>query len=59
MDAITLRPEDTIPELTHYLGIVAARARLDEASSDDQLRGVVDYLWEIAVTIEDGSLTDA
>lgn len=59
MDAITLRPEDTIPELTHYLGIVAARARLDEASSDDQLRSVVDYLWEIAVTIEDGSLTDA
>jgi uncharacterized protein (TIGR02302 family) len=59
MDAITLRPEDTIPELTHYLGIMAARARLDEATSDDQLRGVVDYLWEIAVTIEDGSLTDA
>lgn len=59
MDAITLRPEDTIPELTHYLGIMAARARLDEATSDDQLRSVVDYLWEIAVTIEDGSLTDA
>lgn len=59
MDAITLRPEDTIPELTHYLGIMSARSRLDEARSDDQLRGVVDYLWEIAVTIEDGSLTDA
>jgi len=59
MDAITLRPEDTIPELTHYLGIMSARARLDEATSDEQLRGVVDYLWEIAVTIEDGSLTDA
>jgi uncharacterized protein (TIGR02302 family) len=59
MDAITLRPEDTIPELTHYLGIMSARARLREAASDDQLRGVVDYLWEIAVTIEDGSLSDA
>ncbi|MCO6392637.1 TIGR02302 family protein [Aliihoeflea aestuarii] len=59
MDAITLRPEDTIPELTHYLGIMAARSRLDEARTDDQLRGVVDYLWEIAVTIEDGALSDA
>ncbi|MFN3765345.1 MAG: TIGR02302 family protein, partial [Aliihoeflea sp.] len=59
MDAITLWPEETIPELTHYLGITAARSRLDEATSDDQLRDVVDYLWEIAVTIEDGSLTDA
>ncbi|MHB2267830.1 TIGR02302 family protein [Aliihoeflea sp. PC F10.4] len=59
IDAITLRPEDTIPELTHYLGIMSARARLDEATSDDQLRGVVDYLWEIAVTIEDGALSDA
>ncbi len=59
MDAITLRPEDTIPELSHYLGITTARSRLSAAETDEQLRDVVDYLWEIAVTIEDGALTDA
>ncbi len=59
MDAVTLRPDETIENLSHYLGIVAARSRLHQADSDDKLREVVDYLWEIAVTIEDGALTDA
>jgi uncharacterized protein (TIGR02302 family) len=59
MDAITLRPEDTFENLSHYLGIMTARARLVQARSDDQLRDVVDYLWEMAVTIEDGALSDA
>lgn len=59
MDAITLRPEDTIENLSHYLGIMTARTRLKIASSDDQLREVVDYLWEIALAIEDGDLSAA
>lgn len=59
MDAITLRPELTIDNLSHYLGVVSARSRLSQAREDDQLREVVDYLWEIAVRIEDGSLSDA
>jgi len=59
MDAITLRAEDTIDDLSHYLGIMSVRSRLSQARSDDSLREVVDYLWEIAVQIEDGSLSDA
>ncbi len=59
MDAITLRPEDTFDNMTHYLAIMAARTRLKLAESDEQLRGVVDYLWEIATGIEDGDLSAA
>lgn len=59
MDAITLRPEDTFQVLSHYLGIMAARTRLGVAQSDEQLRDVVDYLWEIALAIEDGDLSAA
>ena len=59
MDAITLHPEETIDNLSHYLGVMSARSRLYQARGDEALREVVDYLWEIAVRIEDGSLSDA
>ncbi|WP_245414167.1 TIGR02302 family protein [Nitratireductor sp. StC3] len=59
MDAVTLRPEDTFDTMAHYLGLVSARERLALAEDDEALRGVVDYLWEIALGIEDGDLTAA
>ena len=59
MDAITLRPEDTFDNMSHYLAIMSARTRLKMATEDDELRDVVDYLWEIARGIEDGDLTEA
>ncbi|MER8635280.1 TIGR02302 family protein [Mesorhizobium sp. M1365] len=59
MDAITLRPEDTFDNMTHYLAIMSARTRLKMADSDDQLRDEVAYLWEIALGIEEGNLSAA
>lgn len=59
MDAITLRPEDTFDSMTNYLALMSARSRLKLAATDDQLRGVVSYLWEVALGIEDGSLSTA
>jgi len=59
MDAITLRPEDTFDNMAHYLAIMSARSRLKLADSDDQLRGVVSYLWDIALGIEEGDLSAA
>ncbi|MEO3389299.1 TIGR02302 family protein [Mesorhizobium sp. CAU 1741] len=59
IDAITMRPEDTFDTLSHYLGIMTARTKLRMAENDDELRGVADYLWEMALAIEDGALTDA
>lgn len=59
MDAITLRPEDTIQNPSHYLALMSARTRLKMAGTDDQLREVVSYLWEVALGIEDGDLSAA
>lgn len=59
IDAITLRPEDTINNMAHFLGLMAGRSQLSMAASDDQLRSVADYFWEMALAIEDSSLSDA
>jgi uncharacterized protein (TIGR02302 family) len=59
MDAITLRPEDTFDTMSNYLAIMSARSRLRMSDSDDQLRNVVAYLWEIALGIEEGNLSAA
>ena len=59
IDAITLRPEDTFENPSHYLGIMAGRTQLAMAGSDEQLRAVADYMWEMALSIEDGDLTAA
>ncbi|TIP34469.1 MAG: DUF4175 domain-containing protein, partial [Mesorhizobium sp.] len=59
MDAITLRPEDTFDNMSHYLAIMSARSRLKLAENDDQLRNEVAYLWEIALGIEEGNLSAA
>lgn len=59
IDAVTLRPEDTFKSMSHFLALTTAQTRLKMARTDDELRGVVDYLWEIALGIEDGDLTAA
>ncbi len=59
MDAVTLRPEDTFDDMSHYLGLVAGRTRLALAASDEQFRDVADYLWQMALIIEDGDLSTA
>ncbi|QPC85666.1 TIGR02302 family protein [Mesorhizobium sp. NBSH29] len=59
LDAITLRPEDTFSNMSHYLALMSARTRLDMATTDDQLRDVVAYLWAVALGIEEGDLSAA
>lgn len=59
LDALLIAPEKFTPEPGVYLGLRTAATRLKLAKSDDELRGVVDYLWEIAVLIEDGTMSDA
>jgi uncharacterized protein (TIGR02302 family) len=59
IDAITLRPEDTFSNPSHYLGIMAGRTRLVMADTDDELRAVADYYWQMALAIEEGGLSDA
>ena len=59
IDAITLRPEDTFENPSHYLGIMTGRTKLVMAATDEQLREVADYMWAMALSIEDGDLSAA
>src|SRR5207245_4556457 len=42
----------------HYLGLYSVTRELDAARTDDARRGVVASLWALAVTIEDGDISD-
>ncbi len=59
LDALMIRPEETINNASHFLGINSARERLNLAKTDDELREVVAYLWDIAKAIDKSSLSDA
>ncbi|KQT85839.1 TIGR02302 family protein [Aurantimonas sp. Leaf443] len=57
LDAVTLRGEEFIETPSDYLALRAARTRIATAANDDALRSSVDFLWEIALGIEDGNLS--
>ena len=56
-DALTIAPEETIPNLSHYLLLESVRGRLAYARSDEDLRAAIDYMWGVALQIEDGNLS--
>jgi uncharacterized protein (TIGR02302 family) len=58
LDALTVAPEK-IEDSGVYLGLRVAYHRVVNARSDDDLREVLDYLWQMARAIEDGELSDA
>jgi uncharacterized protein (TIGR02302 family) len=59
LDAMTLAPERFHTESNVYLGLRAIFWQLARAKSDDQLREVVGRMWDMAVHLEDGSVSDA
>ena len=56
-EALTLRPEETIPNTTHYLLLESAQARMKLARSTEDLENAADYLWEMALGIDGGELS--
>jgi hypothetical protein len=54
LDALTTAPDTGIADIGGYLLLRSAYYRLADARNDDDLRGVVDYLWQIALAVEDG-----
>ncbi|MES5481418.1 TIGR02302 family protein [Bradyrhizobium sp. INPA03-11B] len=58
LDALMIAPEMFMPETGHYLGLHTVARQLEAARTDDQLREVVASLWALAVTIEDGNISD-
>jgi uncharacterized protein (TIGR02302 family) len=58
LDALLIAPELFTPEAGQYLGLYSVARQLEAAHTDDALREVVASLWSLAVTIEDGNITD-
>ncbi|WP_224000260.1 TIGR02302 family protein [Aureimonas sp. SA4125] len=57
LDAVTLRGEETIANPSDYLALRAVRSRIAHAESDEELVSAVDFMWQIALGIEDGNLS--
>jgi uncharacterized protein (TIGR02302 family) len=58
LEALLIAPELFMPEVGHYLGLRSITRELEMARNDDGLREVVASLWALAVTVEDGNITD-
>ena len=58
LDALMIAPTLFMPEAGQYLGLYSVARQLEAARTDDALREVVASLWALAVTIEDGNITD-
>ena len=59
LDSLLIAPERFTPEWGVFLGLRAAATRLRAARSDPELVEVADWLWAMALQIEDGDLSDA
>ncbi|MBV9954490.1 MAG: TIGR02302 family protein, partial [Pseudolabrys sp.] len=59
LDALTIAPERFTPEVGIYLGLRSLYFDLTNARNDDALRDVVSRMWQMAVQIEDGNISDA
>src|SRR5581483_4050641 len=59
LDALLIAPELFMAgEAGHYLGLYNLARQLEASRTDDELREVVASLWALAVTIEDGAISD-
>jgi len=58
LNALLIAPEAFTPEAGQYLGLRSVANQLKRAHTDAALKEVVASLWALAVTIEDGDITD-
>ncbi len=58
-EALAVRPDETIPNLQHFLLIRSALERMKLARTEEQFKETAAYLWEIALGIDEGNLTQA
>jgi uncharacterized protein (TIGR02302 family) len=59
LDALTIAPERFTPEAGVFLGLRSIYYDLNHARSDDALREVVARMWDMALQIEDGNVSQA
>jgi len=59
LEALLIAPELFMADATgHYLGLRSVARELEQAHSDDAMRAAIASMWALAVTIEDGNITD-
>ncbi|MDR3376767.1 MAG: TIGR02302 family protein [Ancalomicrobiaceae bacterium] len=59
VDALLFAPEHFFDQSSIYLAVREIYRGLKQAKSDDDLRAVLDQLWQVANLIEDGNLSAA
>lgn len=59
LEALSLAPEAFDTPSAIHLGLGEARRALDVARSDDDLRGVSEMLWAMALDLEEGDISQA
>ena len=59
LDAITIAPEKFIEDGSVYLGLRSVYHRLQQTPSQEIFQSAVDQLWQIALKVEDGDLSEA
>lgn len=59
LDALTMEPESFIEDVQVYLGLRTAGYRLQRDNTRPGLDSVIEQLWDVALRIEDGDLSDA
>ena len=59
LEALTIEPEGFIDSTSIYLGFRTAMRGLDRDTTRQGMKTVTDGLWELALRIEDGDLSDA
>jgi uncharacterized protein (TIGR02302 family) len=59
LDSLLIAPDRFTPEWGVFLGLRAAANRFRRARTDADLTEVADWLWAMALQIEDGDLSDA
>src|SRR5690606_28138937 len=56
--ALTIEPEGFIDDVQVYLGLRSAYYRLQRDETRPGLNSVIDQLWNVALRVEDGDLSD-
>lgn len=59
LDALTIAPELFVPDTTVYLNVRTAYRRLGNPDSAETIQSVIDQLWETALRLEDGDMSEA
>ncbi len=59
IDAFMIAPERFKTTANIYLGLYTIASRLKQARTDEALLGVADLIWEMALRLEDGDLSEA